>query len=68
MNWDRTGQVVRGVYLGQTPYLGKIVNSRVKYGGNIQHTVQLFNAIDFFGEARNRIFVRETDQFSILEE
>jgi len=57
MNWDRTGEIIRGVYLDKHRYLGKIISSRVKYGGRVQHTVELFEPITVFGEQRTRLLI-----------
>ena len=39
--WDRTGQVVTGWYIGSYLCKGVVQSSRVKYGGKVQHSVQL---------------------------
>lgn len=62
--WDRTGQVIRGVYMGQ-PYQGAVGGSRVKFGGEVQHTVDLFDDISVFGDTRSAILISESDAFSV---
>lgn len=42
MSWNREGQVVTGMYLGEYRCAGTVTSSRVKYGGKVQHTVELF--------------------------
>lgn len=42
-NWERDGEFIRFMYLGEYPAQGTVVSSRVKYGGKIQHTVSLAN-------------------------
>jgi hypothetical protein len=68
MSWDRTGQTIRGVYLDMAPYMGRIVDSRVKYGGTVQHTVELFSPIRVLNDQqmRTRILVNENEPFAIL--
>ena len=68
MGWDRTGQTIRGVYLDSTPYMGKVIDSRVKYGGAVQHTVELFRPIRVFNNKnlRTHILVDENEPFAIL--
>lgn len=39
--WDRTGEAVRGYYIGEYYCEGVVQSSRVKYGGKVQHTVKL---------------------------
>ena len=62
--WDRTNQVVRGEYMGQ-PYRGVVGHSRVKYGGEIQHAVDLFDDIEIFDDVRSSILILESDEFSV---
>lgn len=65
--WDRTNQVIRGSYLG-VPYRGVVGHSRVKYGGEIQHAVDLLEEIEVFGELRDAILILESDDFSVDSE
>lgn len=62
--WNRTGQIVRGTYMGQ-PYRGAVGGSRVKFGGEVQHTVDLFDDISVFGDCRSSILILESDDFSV---
>ena len=62
--WDRTGQVIRGVYCG-VPYYGAIGGARVKFGGEIQHTVDLFDDIEIFDDVRSSILILESDDFRV---
>jgi len=39
--WIREGQRVRAAYLTDTVVVGTVVESRVKYGGTVQHTLVL---------------------------
>lgn len=68
-NWNHLeGKRINGLYLGLFPYSGLVVESRVKYGGQVQHTVQLDQPIAAFGADRNRILVCETEVNRILDE
>lgn len=40
-NWIREGQRVRAAYLTDTIVVGTVLESRVKYGGAVQHTLVL---------------------------
>lgn len=42
--WIKDGQVVNGTYMG-FPVEGLVVESRVKYGGKIQYTLDLLTPI-----------------------
>jgi hypothetical protein len=52
MNWDLSGLRVSGRYLGEFPVAGLVRNSRVKYGGSIEHAVVLDDRLDLFGRVR----------------
>jgi hypothetical protein len=41
MNWNLEGSVIVAKYLGEVSIKGLVVESRVKYGGKVQHTVDL---------------------------
>lgn len=66
MNWDLTGKRITGLYLGLFPYTGTVMESRVKYGGKVQHTVQVDEPIKVYGEVRETILVDEFNR--ILDE
>lgn len=55
--WDLTGMYVRGLYLGSIPVQGRVESSRVKYGGGIQHTVVLDEAIMVYNARRERVLL-----------
>lgn len=44
MSWNLEGSIIIAKYLGVS-VKGLVVNSRVKYGGKIQHTVELESAV-----------------------
>jgi hypothetical protein len=62
--WDRTDQVIQGTYYG-VPYRGVVSESRVKFGGAVQHSVDLLDEITVFGTERDAILVLESDDFSV---
>ena len=41
MQWNLEGLKVEGNYMGDFPVSGKVELSRVRYGGEVQHTVVL---------------------------
>jgi hypothetical protein len=43
--WNLEGMQVEGKYMGEFPVQGKVVSSRVKYGGEVVHTVILSKPI-----------------------
>ena len=54
--WNLEGQIVRGEYFG-SPVEGVVTESRVKYGGSVQHTVDLFFPITIFGDERTTVLL-----------
>jgi hypothetical protein len=60
----RENQIIHGEYHG-VPYAGTVRNSRVKYGGVMQHTVDLMDDIQVHNEIRTTILVNEHDNFSL---
>ena len=67
MNWDLTGQRIKGYYLDKIPFIGKVVSSRVMLGARVSHTVKLDEPIPVFGELRDEILVRyEKDSYAEL--
>ena len=58
--WDRSGQTVAGIYC-DVPVAGTVVSSRVKYGGAVQHTLQLDAPLELFGTTRGVVLLDERD-------
>ena len=57
-NWnDLVGERINGLYMGLFPYTGRVVESRVKYGGAVQHTVVVDEPFMVYGDLRERILV-----------
>jgi hypothetical protein len=63
MSWNKEGQQVAGVYLNAYTVVGTVALSRVKYGGRVQHTVDLVSPIEIFGTIRDTILLDEEDLF-----
>jgi hypothetical protein len=55
--WDLEGLTVTGLYLGSIRVKGKVDLSRVEYGGEISHHVQLEKPIEIYGEIRERVIL-----------
>ena len=54
--WNLEGQIVRGVYFG-IPVEGVVTLSRVKFGGSVQHTLDLFFPITIFDQERTTVLL-----------
>ncbi len=65
MSWILDGQKIKANYLGET-VTGVVVDSRVKYGGKVQYTVELDSPVQFRwrSEPTDRVLV---DRDELLE-
>lgn len=61
--WNREGQRVAGMYLQAYAVSGVVTESRVKYGGTVQHTVQLDKPVIVFGRVADVLLLDEGDLF-----
>jgi len=55
--WNLENMIVSGQYMGEYPVTGKVRLSRVKYGGEISHHVELDPPLELFGELRNTVIL-----------
>ena len=67
MDWNLEGLRINGLYMGLFPYSGLVLNSRVKFGGEVQHTVLIDEPIKVYGEVRDMILVSKGEVNRILE-
>lgn len=58
MNWDRTGQIVRGIHRNRT-FSGIVIGSQQAFNGEIVHTVELFTPLEVYGSRRIKINVED---------
>lgn len=68
MSWNLEGKRINGLYMGLFPYTGLVEESRVKYGGAVQHTVLVDEPFKVHGVVRDRILVCITEINRILDE
>lgn len=59
--WDRIGQYIEFKYLDLFPTKGKIVETRVMYGGDLHHTVELTEPISVWGQTRTQILAKASE-------
>jgi hypothetical protein len=64
MNWNKEGQRVAGVYLGAYAVTGTVINSRVKYGGKVQHQVILDEPVTVFGRTAEELLLDDEELFT----
>ena len=63
--WNLEGLTVRGAYFG-LPVEGIVTLSRVKFGGTVQHTVELFFPITMFGSERTTVLL-DANEITYIE-
>jgi hypothetical protein len=63
MIWNREGDRVAGVYLGAYTVSGVVTESRVRYGGTVQHTVKLDKPMTVFGRSAEVLLLDNEDLF-----
>lgn len=68
MNWNLEGKQVNGLYMGLFPYSGLVTESRVKYGGKVQHTVIVDEPFKVYGEMRHVVLVGVDEINRIVDE
>jgi hypothetical protein len=61
MNWNLEGETVSGSYMEAFPFTGKVMESRVAYGGRVKHTVALDEPIMVYGAVRDTIIVENLE-------
>ena len=65
MSWNKEGQQVAGVYLGAYAVSGLVTESRVRYGGTVQHTVKLDAPVKVFGRSAEVLLLDDNDLFNV---
>ena len=68
MDWNLENKRINGLYMGLFPYSGLVLNSRVKFGGEVQHTVLVDEPFKVYGEMREMILVSLSEINRILDE
>lgn len=63
--WNKEGQQVAGMYLNAYAVSGTVVESRVRYGGTVQHTVQLDKPVTVFGRVAEVLLLDDNDLFPV---
>jgi hypothetical protein len=63
--WNLTGLYIKGRYLGDMPVTGLVVHSRVKFGGSVQHSVELSDPLTVYGSVRERVLLDAIDVDSV---
>lgn len=61
MYWDLDGLIVDATYMDEFQVSGRVVNSRVAYGGKVKHTIVLETPITVYGRVADRVIVEHCD-------
>ena len=64
-NWNLEGLSVTGRYMGEHPVSGRVVLSRVKYGGGVQHTIVLDHPVQIYDSMRDRLLLDNENVSSV---
>jgi len=64
--WNLEGLTVRGEYFGHKVE-GVVTLSRVKFGGAVQHTVDLFYPITLFSTAEKTTVLLDANEVTYIE-
>jgi len=59
--WNLKGEYIEATYLGDYKVTGKVLNSRVKYGGGVQHHIKLVKPITIYGTERESMLIDHKD-------
>jgi hypothetical protein len=57
MGWNLEGMTIWARYLDEYDIYGRVESSRVKYGGEVQHTVVLAEPMVIYGQMRDRVLI-----------
>ena len=57
MGWNLEGMVIWARYMGEFDVCGRVESSRVKYGGEVQHTIVLTDPVEIYGQMRDRLLI-----------
>lgn len=57
MGWNLEGMVIWARYMGEFDVCGRVESSRVKYGGEVQHTIVLAEPLTVYGRVADRLLV-----------
>ena len=70
MGWNKDDSTIKGLYLSEYPVTGKVIESRVTYGGRVSYFVELNEPLYLFGTHRDHVIIDEnqvTTDFGVLQ-
>lgn len=67
MNWNLEGLQVFGNYMDQFPVSGRVTLSRVTYGGEVNHHINLDSSIEVYGAIRDSVILNMKDIIRVCD-
>ena len=67
MSWNKEGLYVEGTYLNTHFVQGVVLESRVKYGGKVQHRVSLDVPLMLNGSERDVMLINDDELTAVFE-
>lgn len=67
MSWNKEGLYVEGTYLNEHFVQGVVLESRVKYGGKVQHRVSLDFPLMLNGNERDVLLLDDEQLTAVFE-
>jgi hypothetical protein len=66
--WNLEGMRVNGLYMGCFPVQGRVMLSRVQYGGEVSHHIELEESIKVYGAVRDRVILEHRFVNRVVDE
>lgn len=70
MGWNKDDSTIKALYLSEYPVIGKVIESRVTYGGRVSYFVKLDEPLYLFGTHRDHVIIDENQlvaDFGVLQ-
>jgi len=65
MLWNLEGMHISGLYMGKFPVSGKVWLSRVKYGGEVSHHINLDKPVEIYGTERDTVILNHSEVLQV---
>lgn len=65
MLWNLEGMHISGLYMGSIPVSGKVWLSRVKYGGEVSHHINLDKPVEIYGTERDTVILNHSEVLQV---
>lgn len=65
--WNYTDMHITGLYMGKFPVSGKVWLSRVKYGGEVSHHINLDKPVEIYGTERDTVILNHSEVLQVRD-